>query len=331
MIPHLTPPFFQRGPRRCPSPGSGCSGTRGSCPARGGGQGWGRVRRGDGGSAGNETPGQLGTAGTAAFGIPLPALAPRRDGHGHHGHATPSLGQSVGQERKGRLTGGERGGGDECEPPPGRCDRGCRQRPGLCCRLPPRRGPGAKGRAARPSRKETAPNKAPVGLEQLVPAHQPPTGPGNTSRPRGRAPAPAPAPRGGTARPGPAAASASSLRPGEEPSATPRGEFRPRGEPHRPRAELPRCCPRCCPGIPGTLRWPRLPAVGIPDASGTARWREMLRRHCQGAFRWPPQYQATASPDGVTQVGDAGPLSQGTSEPAVPPAAPSAAGGGVRV
>lgn len=46
----------------------------------------GRVGRGGGGSAsaGNETPGQLGTAGTAAFGIPLPALEPRRDGHGHH-------------------------------------------------------------------------------------------------------------------------------------------------------------------------------------------------------------------------------------------------------
>lgn len=157
------------------------------------GRGEGRVGRGGGGSAGNETPGQLGTAGTAAFGIPLPVLAPRRDGHGHHGHATPTLGQSVGQEGRGRLTGRDRGGGDAWESLPGRCDRGCRQRPGLCCRLPPRRGPGAKGRAARPSQKETAPNKAPVRLEQLVPAHQPPTGPGNTSRPRGRAPAPAPA------------------------------------------------------------------------------------------------------------------------------------------
>lgn len=171
------------------------------------GRGGGRVRRGGGGSAGNETPWQLGTAGTAAFGIPLPVLAPQRDGHEHHGHATPTLRQSVGQEGRGRLTGRDRDGGDAWESLPGRCDQGSRQRPGLCCWLPPHRGPGAKGRAARPSQKETAPNKAPVRLEQLVPAHQLPTGPGNTSRPRGRAPAPAPAPRGGTAR------SASSPRP----------------------------------------------------------------------------------------------------------------------
>lgn len=50
------------------------------------------------------------------------------------------------------------------------------------------------------------------------------------------------------ARPGLAAASAPS--PGEEPSAPPRGELKPRGEPRRPHAKL----TRCRPGIPGTPR-----------------------------------------------------------------------------
>lgn len=71
------------------------------------------------------------------------------------------------------------------------------------------------------------------------------------------------------ARPGPAPPlpAPPAPGPGEEPSAPPWAEFKPRGEPHRPHAEL----SRCRPGIPATLRWPRLPAVGIPDASSTTR------------------------------------------------------------
>lgn len=250
--------------------------------AQGGGQGWGRAGRGGGGSAGNETPGQLGTAGTAAFGIPLPALAPQRDGHRHHGHATPTLGQPVGQQGRGLLTGRDRGGGGAgsyCRAVviggAGR-DRGCADgSPRAAGRVP--RG-GRHGRAKRKLLR-TKPRWGwsnwcqPISPRKHEPSPREGTCPGTCAQRRH-----------GSVRPHRC----------EESSAPPRGEFRPRGEPHRPQWEL----PRCRQGIPGTLRRPRLPAVGIPDASGTARWRETLHRHCRRASRWPPPYQATAAPGG---------------------------------
>lgn len=94
-------------PHAAPALWRGWSGASGSCPvpglAWGGGgqQGGERMGRGGGGSAGNETPGQLGAAGTAAFGIPLPAPAPWRDGHGGHRHATLTLGRPAGRRGRG--------------------------------------------------------------------------------------------------------------------------------------------------------------------------------------------------------------------------------------
>lgn len=90
---HPPPPCVA--PTCCPSPTGELEwGKRllpGAGPGAGRQRGGGRMGRGRGGSAGNETPGQLGAAGTAAFGIPLPAPAPRRDGHGGHRHSDPGV------------------------------------------------------------------------------------------------------------------------------------------------------------------------------------------------------------------------------------------------
>lgn len=264
--------------------------------------------RGGGGSAGNETPGQLGTVGTAAFGIPLPALAPQRDGHGHHGHAAPTLGQPAGQEGEGDLPAGS--GAEEMRVSHCRAvviggagtDRAC------AAGSPPRRGPGAKGRAARPSQKETAPNKAPVRLEQLVPARQPPTGPGNTSRPRGRAPAPAPAPRGGPAPP-------RAAPPAPGPARSPRhrrGEFKPRGEPTGPSG-----APAVSPGDPRDPVLAEVPAGGIPDAPAR-RGGGKCSAATAGSFPVSPAVSGRGRPRaGDTGAGRVSPV-PGTAEPAVP-------------